>query len=94
MFRLEPAPRLTPSASLEAVAFWPVTHLAQLLRTRQVTSRELTEMYLERLKRYNPQLNCVATLTEERAHAPRPRPPTRRSRPASIAASFTAFRTA
>ena len=31
----------------------------------QVTSRELTAMYLDRLKRYNPQLNCVASLTEE-----------------------------
>ena len=26
-------------ADLEEVAFWPVTHLAHLLRTRQVTSR-------------------------------------------------------
>ncbi len=54
---------------LEEVAFWPVTHLAQLLRSRQVTSLELTEMYLARLKRYDPQLQCVVTLTEERALA-------------------------
>ena len=54
---------------LEEVAFWPVTQLAQLLRTRQVTSVELTEMYLARLKRYDPQLKCVITLTEERALA-------------------------
>lgn len=55
--------------TLEDVAFWPVTQLAQLLRTRQVTSVELTEMYLARLKRYDPQLKCVVTLTEERALA-------------------------
>ena len=55
--------------SLEDVAFWPVTQLAQLLRTRQVTSVELTKMYLARLKRYDPQLKCVITLTEERALA-------------------------
>ncbi|MCP4427782.1 MAG: amidase [Chloroflexi bacterium] len=54
-------------SSLENVAFWPVTKLAQLLRSRQVTSVELTEMYLARLKRYDSQLQCVITLTEERA---------------------------
>lgn len=54
---------------LEEAAFWPVTQLAQLLRSRQVTSLELTEMYLARLKQYGPQLQCVVTLTEERALA-------------------------
>lgn len=54
-------------ANLEGVAFWPVTHLAHLVRTRQVTSTALTEMYLQRLKRYDPVLHCVITLTEERA---------------------------
>ncbi len=54
-------------ANLEDVAFWPVTHLAHLIRTRQVTSVALTQMYLARLKRYDPVLHCVITLTEERA---------------------------
>jgi len=52
-----------PSDEVE-LAFLPVTHLGHLLRTRQVTSIELTELYLERLKRYDPYLNCVVTLTE------------------------------
>lgn len=52
---------------LEDVAFWPVTRLSELIRTRQVRSVELTEMYLDRLKRYGPTLQCVVTLTEERA---------------------------
>ncbi|MEX2528234.1 MAG: amidase [Gemmatimonadota bacterium] len=52
---------------LEEVAFWPVTHLAELIRTRQVTPSELTGMYLERLKRHGPTLECVVTLTEELA---------------------------
>ena len=52
---------------LEDLAFWPVTLLAQLVETRQVTSSELTEMYLSRLERYNETLNCVVTLTERRA---------------------------
>ena len=67
VFRIEPAPRLTRPRVLEVVAFWPVTHIAHLVRTRQVTSRELTAMYLDRLTRYNPQLNCVASLTDARA---------------------------
>jgi len=51
----------------ETLAFLPVTELSALLRSGQVTSRELTELYLGRLKRYNPLLNCVVTYTEELA---------------------------
>ncbi|CAN5662346.1 amidase [soil metagenome] len=54
---------------LEDVAFWPVTHLAELVRTQQVLPSELTEMYIARLKRFDPQLHAVVTLTEERARA-------------------------
>jgi len=54
-------------ASLEEVAFWPVTDLAELVRTRQVTSTELTEMYLARLERHGPTLECVITLTADLA---------------------------
>ena len=66
-FRIEPAPRVRRPQNVEEAAFWPLTHLAHLLQSRQVTSLELTTMYLARLKRFNPQLNCVAALTEERA---------------------------
>lgn len=54
-------------ANLEDAAFFTVTQLAHLLRTRQVTSLELTEMYLARLKKYDPALQCVVTLTEDLA---------------------------
>jgi Asp-tRNA(Asn)/Glu-tRNA(Gln) amidotransferase C subunit len=53
--------------NLEQVAFWPVTRLAELVRTRQVLPSELTEMYLVRMKRLDPQLHAVVTLTEGRA---------------------------
>jgi Asp-tRNA(Asn)/Glu-tRNA(Gln) amidotransferase A subunit family amidase len=53
--------------NLEQLAFWPVTRLAELVRTQQVMPSELTEMYLTRLKRYDPRLHAVVTLTEERA---------------------------
>ena len=52
---------------LEAVAFWPVTQLSALIRSRQVTSVELTDMYLDRLKRFGTALECVVTLTEDLA---------------------------
>ena len=67
VFRLDAAPRLRRPQNLETLAFWPLTHLAQLLRSRQLTSVELTRMYLARLARYNGQLNCVVTITDARA---------------------------
>ncbi len=54
-------------ADLEAVAFWPVTKLAELIRTGQVTAVELTEMYLGRLRRHGPTLEAVITLTDDLA---------------------------
>jgi Asp-tRNA(Asn)/Glu-tRNA(Gln) amidotransferase A subunit family amidase len=58
---------VTRPKNLEAAAFWPVTHLAELVRTKQVSSVELTEMYLDRIKRFNPKLLCVVNVTEELA---------------------------
>src|SRR5262249_10319717 len=55
--------------SLEDVAFASVRELAELVRTKKVSSVALTDMYLERLKRYDPTLKFVVTLTEERAKA-------------------------
>ena len=56
-------------ANLEELAFWPVLHLAELVRTRKISPVELTEMYLARLKTHGPKLEAVVTLTEERALA-------------------------
>lgn len=53
--------------NLDELAFWPVRDLAELVRTKQVTSVELTTMYLDRLKKFGPKLECVVSLTEERA---------------------------
>ena len=55
--------------NLEDAAFYSVRQLAELVRTKQVSSAALTEMYLERLKRYDPTLKFVITLTEDRARA-------------------------
>jgi hypothetical protein len=54
-------------ANLDEVAFWPVTELAPLIRSRAVSSTELTKMYLGRMKKYGPKLLCLVTLTEDLA---------------------------
>jgi hypothetical protein len=54
---------------LEALAFTPVRDLAELVRTRKVSSLALTELCLARLERLNEKLHCVITLTKERALA-------------------------
>ena len=68
-FAMSAQPPVTRPADLEDAAFYPVTQLAELIRTRQVASLELTEMYLRRLKRHDPVLQCVAAYTEELAYA-------------------------
>lgn len=55
-----------PDSSLE-LAFLPVAQLAELLRTRQISSRELTSLYINRLKKHDPELECLISLTESRA---------------------------
>jgi len=54
-------------ADLEDLAFFPVTELSDLVRRHRVTSMQLTQMYLARLKKYDPVLHCVISLTEDRA---------------------------
>jgi Asp-tRNA(Asn)/Glu-tRNA(Gln) amidotransferase A subunit family amidase len=67
--RLGPAPKVAAPKNVEDVAFYSVRQLGELIRARKISSLALTEMYLERLKRYDPLLKFVITLTEERALA-------------------------
>ncbi len=53
--------------NVEELAYRTVTELSELVRTRKVTSLDLTRMYLERLKRHSPALLCTITMTEELA---------------------------
>ncbi|MEO8680903.1 MAG: amidase [Vicinamibacterales bacterium] len=64
-FRLSAAPAVKRPANLEDAAFWPIRNLGELLRTRQVSSVELTNMYLARLHRYNGLLNNVVTFLDD-----------------------------
>ena len=51
------------------IAFKSAVELAQLIKQREIGSRELLEHYLERVQRYNPQLNAIIALDEDRARA-------------------------
>ena len=64
-FVLSKAPILKKPTNMEDIAFLPLRHLAELVRTKQVSSVELTKMYLERLHRYQPKLNFVVTFLDE-----------------------------
>ncbi|HEX8766329.1 MAG TPA: amidase, partial [Candidatus Acidoferrum sp.] len=69
--RISQPPNVGGSApkNLEDLAFASVRELAELVRTKKVSSVALTEMYLGRLKKYDPTLKFTVTLTEERALA-------------------------
>ncbi|MFL5633365.1 MAG: amidase [Gemmatimonadaceae bacterium] len=66
MVRSRIAPRNAP-ADLEELAFLPLTALSELIRRGRVTSMQLTQMYIARLKKFDPVLRCVISLTEDRA---------------------------
>jgi len=51
----------------EAIAFLSVTELASLIRTKQISSVELTKLYLDRLHRFDKTLKCVVTFTDDLA---------------------------
>jgi Asp-tRNA(Asn)/Glu-tRNA(Gln) amidotransferase A subunit family amidase len=53
--------------NMDDLAFYSVGELASLIRTRKITSEELTKFYIARLKKYTPMLHCVITLTEQLA---------------------------
>ena len=53
--------------NIEEITFYSIGELAQLIKTKKITSTQLTKFYLERLKKYGPKLHNVVTLTEERA---------------------------
>ncbi|MFD2246270.1 amidase [Pontibacter ruber] len=66
-FEVERAKKTKLPANKEDLAFYTVPQLAELIRTKQISSVELTTFFLNRLKQYGPTLECVTTLTEERA---------------------------
>lgn len=56
-----------PPGSEEEIAFAPLGRLARWLASRQISAVELARISLDRLRRFDPLLHCVVTLTEDRA---------------------------
>jgi Asp-tRNA(Asn)/Glu-tRNA(Gln) amidotransferase A subunit family amidase len=62
-----PPTEIESPENIEDLAFYSVRDLAELIRTRKITSLQLTKLALSRLKEYDPQLHCVIALTEDLA---------------------------
>ncbi|MGA7155828.1 MAG: amidase [Acidobacteriaceae bacterium] len=63
-----PFPKPVPlPASDEDIAYASVAQLSRWVEGKQITSERLTKIYLERLGRFNKELNCVITLTADHA---------------------------
>jgi Asp-tRNA(Asn)/Glu-tRNA(Gln) amidotransferase A subunit family amidase len=56
-------------ASDADIAFAPLTHLSRWIEQRKLTSERLTNLYLERIERFDSKLRCVITLTRDLAVA-------------------------
>ncbi len=54
-------------AKEDDIAFATVTQLSRWIEKRQLTSERLTNIYMERLERFNPKLRCAITITRELA---------------------------
>jgi len=60
-------PKSKPKPVSNDLAFMSVQKLAELIRTRQVSPVDLTKLYLDRCRTYDPKLHCIVTFTEEPA---------------------------
>jgi Asp-tRNA(Asn)/Glu-tRNA(Gln) amidotransferase A subunit family amidase len=53
------------SENEDDIAFATVAQQAAWIKSRKLSSTRLTQIYLDRLERFDPQLKCVITLTKE-----------------------------
>ena len=56
-------------ATDDAIAFAPVTQLSRWIEQRKLSAERLTDIYLQRIERFDPQLRCVITLTKDFARS-------------------------
>jgi Asp-tRNA(Asn)/Glu-tRNA(Gln) amidotransferase A subunit family amidase len=66
-FRASAIGKVTLPKDRDSLAFYTMAQLGELIRTRQISSVELTQFFIARLKKYSPTLFNVITLTEELA---------------------------
>ncbi len=68
VFTVEPWKGPVPT-SPDEIAFLPAHRLSALIKERKITSSQLTDIFLTRLKRLNPMLLCAVTIMEEQARS-------------------------
>ncbi|MCI0619402.1 amidase, partial [bacterium] len=66
-FKLTPPVHIDVPNNLEDLAFYSIGQLAALIKSQKITSEQLTKMFLNRLEKYGPKLECVVTLTRDLA---------------------------
>lgn len=68
-FVRSPADTMPLPTSDDAIAFAPVTQLSRWIESRKLTSERLTNIYLERIERFDPKIRAIITLTKDHALA-------------------------
>lgn len=66
-FKTSKVTKVAVPKNLDDLAFYSIGQLSYLIKNKKITSEQLTRMYLDRLKKYGPKLECVITLTESLA---------------------------
>jgi Asp-tRNA(Asn)/Glu-tRNA(Gln) amidotransferase A subunit family amidase len=66
-FKLNKVSGVQLPANKDDLAFYTVRELAELIRTKKITSVELTRFFIDRLKKYQPKLQFAITIMEDRA---------------------------
>lgn len=66
-FKASSSGTVTLPANRDELAYYTIGQLGALIRTKQISSVELTKFFLSRLRTYDPKLHCVITLTEDLA---------------------------
>jgi hypothetical protein len=64
-----PSVRATLPKNKNELAFYSIDQLAYLIKSKQITSVELTQFFIDRIKTYGPSLQCVISVQEEIALA-------------------------
>ncbi|MCX6193871.1 MAG: amidase [Cytophagales bacterium] len=64
-----PAVRVTLPKNRNDLAFYSIDQLAHLIKTKQITSVELTKFFIERIKKHGETLQCVISIQEDLALA-------------------------
>jgi Asp-tRNA(Asn)/Glu-tRNA(Gln) amidotransferase A subunit family amidase len=61
------APKVSMPTNKADLAFYTIPQLAQLIKTKKISSVELTKFFIARIKQYSDTLHCTISITEETA---------------------------